>query len=159
MATGAGAFLTRPIVRSVLGIVSMALLLTLAFIFSIAAVKTAVHRKQAQPILDPKSKDNVRTGGYLLGFLLALSSPWNIGFWLAVVGTQQALARSHAYLNSIGLAGAVVLGALTWTIVLSLAVRSGAKIFSGPLWQIWTQALTAAVMLYFAAKLGLQLWG
>ena len=157
MSAGAGAFLTKPIVRAVLGIFSMLLLLVLAVTFSIAAARTAAERKQE--IIDPKPKTNTTTGGYLLGFLLALSSPWNLGFWLAVVGTQQALAHVHAFLNSIALAGAVVLGALTWTIVLSVAVRSGARIFAGPIWQICTQALTAAVMLYFAAKLAFQLWG
>jgi hypothetical protein len=34
----------------------------------------------------------------------------------------------------------------------------GAKIFAHPAWQVSTQALTAAVMLYFAAKLALQLF-
>ena len=57
------------------------------------------------------------------------------------------------------LACAVVMGALTWTIVLCLAVRSGARIFARPMWQICTQALTAVVMLYFAAKLAFRLFG
>ena len=63
-----------------------------------------------------------------------------------------------SFWNSLVLACSVVLGALTWTLVLCVAVRLGAQIFAHPAWQIWTQALTAAVMLYFAAKLALQLF-
>jgi hypothetical protein len=36
-------------------------------------------------------------------------------------------------------------------------VRLGARFFARPGWQIATQALTAALMLYFALQLGLQL--
>ena len=94
----------------------------------------------------------------MLGLIFALSSPWNIGFWLAVVGSQQTVSRAPSFLNSLMLACAVVLGAVTWTIVLCVAVRSGARIFAGPAWQVWTQALTAAVMVYFAVKLAFQLF-
>ncbi len=42
--------------------------------------------------------------------------------------------------------------------MLACAVVLGAQIFAHPpAWQIWTQALTAGVMVYFAAKLALQL--
>jgi hypothetical protein len=40
-----------------------------------------------------------------------------------------------------------------------VAVRSGARIFARPMWQIWTQVLTAAVMIFFAAKLAFRLFG
>ena len=103
-------------------------------------------------------KDGGRRG-YLLGLFFALSSPWNIGFWLAVVGSQQTATTAPSFLNSLMLACAVVLGAITWTIVLCVAVRSGARVFARPMWQIWTQALTAAVMIYFAAKLAFRLFG
>jgi threonine/homoserine/homoserine lactone efflux protein len=106
---------------------------------------------------EPKAAKGPGAGGYFLGFFFAVSSPWNIGFWLAVIGSQQSVARSRAFLASLTLAGAVVLGAVTWTIVLCVAARLGAKIFAAPVWQVWTQALTAAVMLYFAAKLVFQL--
>jgi threonine/homoserine/homoserine lactone efflux protein len=95
---------------------------------------------------------------YLLGLIFALSSPWNIGFWLAVIGSQQTMTTDHSFLHSLTLAGAVVLGAVSWTIVLCSAVRCGARIFARPSWQIWTQALTAVVMIYFAAKLAVQIF-
>jgi threonine/homoserine/homoserine lactone efflux protein len=158
-AAGAGALLNRPTVRTVLGLISFVLLLVLAALFSISAWKTAQkQRRDEEKSLAEQINVTKRRGsrGYLLGFLFAVSSPWNIGFWMAVVGSQQSVARSPSFLSSLTLAGAVVLGAVTWTIVLCAAVRSGAKIFAAPVWQVWTQALTAVVMLYFAVKLALQ---
>jgi threonine/homoserine/homoserine lactone efflux protein len=155
VATGAGALLNQPGVRTVLGIVSLALLLVLVAVFSRAAWRSARRMKNVKP-----SGLTNRSGareGYLLGLLVVLSSPWNIGFWLAVVGSQQTLVSAPSFLNSLLLASAVVLGALAWTVVLCVAVRLGARIFARPIWQVWTQALTAAVMFYFAWKLALRL--
>jgi threonine/homoserine/homoserine lactone efflux protein len=158
VAAGAGALLNKPGVRVFLGITSLTLLLTLAGVFSFTAWKTARRQnaERSNGLSAPTIASN-RRGGYLLGFIFALSSPWNIGFWLAVVGSQQTSTRTPSFLNSFILACAVVFGAVTWTIVLCLAVRSGARIFVRPIWQVWTEVLTAAVMLYFAAKLALQL--
>jgi threonine/homoserine/homoserine lactone efflux protein len=158
-ATGAGALLNKPGVRVFLGVTSLTLLLFLAGFFSFTAWKTA-RRQNAERSnsIGPPTIAGNRRGGYLLGFIFALSSPWNIGFWLAVVGSQQTSTRAPSFLNSLILACAVVFGAVTWTIVLCLAVRSGARIFVRPIWQVWTEGLTAAVMLYFAVKLALQLF-
>jgi threonine/homoserine/homoserine lactone efflux protein len=156
VAAGAGALLNKPGVRAALGITSLVLLFVLAVIFSRAAWQTARRVKNVDA---PDHANQMRARrGYLLGLLVVLSGPWNIGFWLAVVGSQQTLVAAASFLNSLSLACAVVLGALTWTIVLCIAVRFGARIFARPSWQIWTQALTAAVMLYFAAKLALRLF-
>jgi threonine/homoserine/homoserine lactone efflux protein len=158
-ATGAGALLNKPGVRVFLGVTSLTLLLFLAGFFSFTAWKTA-RRQNAERSnsFSPPTIAVNRRGGYLLGFIFALSSPWNIGFWVAVVGSQQTSTRAASFLNSLILACAVVFGAVTWTIVLCLAVRSGARIFVRPIWQVWTEVLTAAVMLYFAVKLALQLF-
>jgi threonine/homoserine/homoserine lactone efflux protein len=157
VAAGAGALLNQPGVRTILGLISLALLLVLAAIFSVSAWRTARHLKRVSAGELPN--DTRGRGGYLLGLFFALSSPWNIGFWLAVVGSQQTATSAPSFLNSLMLAGAVVLGAITWTIVLCTAVRSGARIFARPIWQIGTQALTALVMLYFAGKLAIRLFG
>jgi threonine/homoserine/homoserine lactone efflux protein len=155
VATGAGALLNQPGVRTVLGIVSLALLLVLVGVFSRAAWRSARRMKNLNP--SGLTNRSGARGGYLLGLLVVLSSPWNIGFWLAVVGSQQTLVSAPSFLNSLLLASAVVLGALAWTVVLCVAVRLGARIFARPIWQVWTQALTAAVMFYFAWKLALRL--
>ena len=156
VAAGAGALLSKPGVRTILGIISLVLLVVLAFVFSRAAWESSRRGKSADA--RGLAKKGRAQSGYWLGFLFVLSSPWNIGFWLAVVGSQQTVMATPSFLNSLMLASAVVLGALTWTIVLCVAVRLGAQIFAHPAWQVWTQALTAAVMLYFAAKLALQLF-
>jgi threonine/homoserine/homoserine lactone efflux protein len=159
VAAGAGSLLNKPGVRQVLGFISLALLLILAAIFARAAWRSAnkaATTSDAAEVISPKTR---RGNGYLLGFFFAVSSPWNIGFWMAVVGSQRSITNAPAFMTSLLLAGAVVLGAVTWTVVLCLAVRSGARIFAKPVWQVWTQVLTAVVMIYFAVKLALQLFG
>lgn len=160
VAVGAGALLNRPTVRLILGAISFVLLLILAAIFSAAAWK-AFRRGSNANVADSSAKLKTQRlrGGFWLGLFFAASSPWNIGFWLAVVGSQQTSTAVSSIIGSLFLACAVVLGAVTWTIVLCVAVRSGARIFARPIWQVWTQALTALVMLYFAAKLAFQLFG
>jgi type IV secretory pathway VirB2 component (pilin) len=51
----------------------------------------------------------------------------------------------------------VVLGAVAWTLVFSMAIKQGARIFARPAWQVATQAITSLLMLFFAAKLVLTL--
>jgi L-lysine exporter family protein LysE/ArgO len=146
---GAGAVLNAPSIRRVLAVVSLLLLLFLAFVFARSAWR--IFRTHRSPDDSFGPIQPVRRGGLLLGFFFAVSSPWNLGFWLAVVGSQTV--NSGTIAESLALAGAVVLGALIWTLVLCLAVKLGARAFSRPEWQILTQALTAAVMVWFAIRL------
>jgi threonine/homoserine/homoserine lactone efflux protein len=157
---GAGALLNKPQVRISIAVVSLGLLVILAIFFSLAAWKTARQGqdKQEKPGVLQAAANTGSRGGYLLGFIFALSSPWNIGFWLAVIGSQQAMTMPRSFFDSLTLACAVVLGAIVWTIVLCAAVRSGARVFARPSWQVWTQVLTAAVMIYFAVRLAFQLY-
>src|SRR3712207_407971 len=130
---GAGALLNTPRVRLVLGIVSLVLLLVLAAMFARAAWRIArTHRAQTDAVPTAKRHSG---HGFLLGLTVVLASPWNIGFWLAIIGSQPAqAATSLSY--SLFLAGAVVLGAIAWGCVLCLLVKLGARIFSRPSWQI-----------------------
>ncbi|MFL6515298.1 MAG: LysE family translocator [Chthoniobacterales bacterium] len=145
---GAATVLNSPSIRRLLAIVSLALLLFLAFVFARSAWRVyQTHRAKA----DGGAPQQVKKGGLFLGFIMAVSSPWNLGFWLAVVGSQSI--GNGSVQRSLLIAGAVVLGALTWTLVLCTAVKLGARIFSRPEWQILTQALTAVVMLWFAGRL------
>ncbi len=98
-----------------------------------------------------------RNRTYLLGLLFALTSPWNIGFWLAVVGGQRTFVTHPSLPNSVALAGCVVLGAMAWGIVICTALRFGARFFAEPAWQIGTQALSALVMIWFAVNLAVHL--
>ena len=157
---GAGAILNTPAVRLTLGALSLGLLLFLGGRFARGAWRMA--RKPAQEPVDlPTTNAGIATSprrsrSFLLGFTFAITSPWSMAFWLAVVGSQTALL-SGAFVHSIVLAASVVLGAVAWTLVLCVTVKLGTRIFSRPSWQVWTQALTAVVMLYFAARLAMQL--
>jgi threonine/homoserine/homoserine lactone efflux protein len=156
VATGAGALVGTRSVRIALAAVSLAVLLLLASIYSVGAWRTLKARKPpATPPQNARTKRRV-TGGYLLGFMLAVTSPWNLGFWLAVIGGQQVGKIGGTFGSSLTLAAAVVSGAVTWTLVLCFAVKAGARIFARPSWQFATQALTAAIMIWFAAKVALQ---
>jgi threonine/homoserine/homoserine lactone efflux protein len=154
VSAGAGALINTPAVRMILGAISLALLLFLAAVFSLGAWRSAHNQGTTTETIDPKTRRQMP--GYLLGLTLALTSPWNIGFWLAVIGSQSG-SITGSFVHSVFLAISVVLGAIAWGCVLSIAVQLGARIFSRPAWQVATQALTAIVMLYFAARLVLQL--
>jgi threonine/homoserine/homoserine lactone efflux protein len=151
---GAGALLNTPRVRLVLGGVSFVLLLLLAAMFARNAWRSAQKSKPAEVIsLTDNNGARKKFGGYLLGLTIALTSPWNLGFWLAVIGGQQSVTRDATFGNSLAFAVSVVLGAAAWTLVFSIAIKQGARIFARPAWQAATQAITSALMLFFAAKL------
>jgi L-lysine exporter family protein LysE/ArgO len=156
VAAGAGALLASPGLHLVLGVVSFVLLLSLAFIFARGAWRTA-RLHQAGNEAAAASRPASLSRGYLLGLVLALTSPWNIGFWFAVVGGQGSTQTHNSFLGSLTLAAAVVSGAIAWTIVLCTALKMGSRIFARPAWQIGTQAVSALVMLFFAARL-IWLW-
>lgn len=152
VAAGAGALLASPRLHLALGAISFSLLLFLAFVFARGAWRTA--RADVRGASAPRPEGKLATSrGYFLGLTLALTSPWNVGFWFAVVSGQGA-AQGHAtFLSSLTLAAAVVSGAVAWTIVLCTALKLGARIFARPAWQVGTQAISALVMLFFAARL------
>ena len=154
--TGAGALLNTPRIRLVLAVVSLILLLFLAGMFALRAWRCArPAAREAAPFGDePDNAPRARKyGAYFLGLIMALTSPWNLGFWLAVIGGQQSVTRDSSLGNSLAFAGAVVLGAVIWTLVFSVALKQGGRIFARPAWQAATQAITSLLMLFFAAKL------
>ena len=154
--TGAGALLNTPRIRQILAVVSFLLLLFLAGMFALGAWRAAhLLRGEIPTEGSPSNRGKRMPGrrGYLLGLTLALTSPWNLGFWLAVIGGQQSVTSDPSLANSLAFAGSVVLGAVVWTLVFSLAVKHGGKIFAQPGWQAATQAITSLLMLFFAGKL------
>lgn len=154
--TGAGALLNTPRIRQILAIVSFLLLLFLAGMFAVGAWRSARSLQNKTPTGgDPLSNESrmKERRGYLLGLTLALTSPWNLGFWLAVIGGQQSVTHNPNFGNSLAFAVCVVLGAVVWTLVLSVAVRQGGRFFARPAWQAATQAITSLLMLFFAGKL------
>ena len=146
---GAGALLGSIAIRRGLAIVSLALLLFLAARFALGAWQ--IYRTHRLIGLDATPARTEKRGGFFVGLLIVLLSPWNVGFWLAVIGSQQT--QMTGVRQSLAIAAAVVLGALTWTVVLCSAVKLGARLFARPEWQIATEAITAAVMVWFAIRL------
>ena len=154
---GAGALVDVPGVRPLLGVVSVALLLFLAWTFGRSARSAWRIRRTpgAHPATGAPGRFASAHGGYLLGLTLALTSPWNIAFWLAVIGSQAGGARleTHDFLT---VAAGVFIAAAAWGLCLCSAVRAGAR-FATPAWFIMTNGLTAALMLFFAVQTGLRL--
>lgn len=146
---GAGVLVDVPGVRPTLGVVSVGLLLFLAWTFGKGAWRAwQASRPLVQTSTAPPRRFDTAHGGYVLGLTLALTSPWNIAFWLGVIGSQAG--SEHLRLGgSLLMATAVVGGAATWSFILCALTRMGAR-FARPAWQVVTQGLTAALMLYFA---------
>jgi len=153
VALGAGAIADLPGVRPALAAISLCLLLFLAWSFLSGAWHSWRRRHEPHEEAPAGRFDSAR-GGYLLGISMALSSPWNIAFWLAVIGQQAGAALSLD--RSLVLAASVVTAALAWTVVLCAGVRLGAR-FTTPAFEIVTRAATGALMLWFAARLVLRL--
>lgn len=150
---GAGSLASLPgAKRTLLALSALALFALSMLYFRAAAVAVrAARARQAPP---PGPLDSSR-GGFALGLGIALTSPWNLAFWLGVAGHR---AGTHDLLGSVAFASGVVLGAATWGAVLAGAVRAGAR-FATPGWQVATSLLTGAVLLYFAVQTAwLLLW-
>ena len=154
VALGAGAVAGWRGVRPILSGVSLILLLFLAWTFISGAIQTFRRTRIGKPASPLTGRFDSARGGYLLGFSMALSSPWNIAFWLAVIGAQSG--RQMLLSTSLLLATSVIIAAASWSLVLCMAVRLGAR-FATTAWEIITQALTGILMLYFAVNLLIRL--
>ena len=154
---GAGALLNTPRIRFALALLSFVLLLLLAGMFARNAWGSARETNRQTAAESESVPKRSKYSGYLLGLTIALTSPWNLGFWLAVIGGQQSVTRDPSVTNSLAFALSVVVGAVAWTLVFSLAIKQGARVFARPAWQAATQAITSLLMLFFAIRLLLTL--
>ena len=114
---GVGLFLAGPTARLIMGTVSVALLLLLAFLFLRGAWRAL--RASAETAPTPSRFDS-RRASYLLGATMALSSPWNVAFWLAAIGRPEFSRYGTAALFVV--VAAVIAGALTWGLLWSGSV-------------------------------------
>ena len=156
---GAGVLIDVRGVRTGLGVLSVALLLFLAWTFGRGAWQA--WRMSRTPgnlhAAVPARRFDSAHGGYLLGLTLALTSPWNIAFWLAVIGSQTG--SEHLGLTaSLTVAVGVIVAAAAYSCLFCTAVRMGAR-FATPAWHVVTQGATGLLMLYFALKTVLRLSG
>lgn len=145
VALAAGQIARNTRLEMALGVLSIGLLACLAWMFLRGAWRAWRAHRAGQDLPAPKRLQGAR-GGWLLGFALALASPWNIAFWLAVFGQRGEVL---GLLPSLVLASGVVVGASVWGLVLCTCVRLGAR-FATPMWQVLTEGSTGLLMLYFA---------
>jgi len=142
---GVGVLFAGPTARIVMGAVSVALLLVLAFLFLRGAWRAL--RDGAAPA---SARFDGRRASYLLGATMALTSPWNLAFWLAAIGRPEF--SRHGTPALLVVVAAVIAGALAWGLIWSGSVvllhrQAGA---GGRWWDVGVKVLTAALMLYFA---------
>ena len=94
---GVGLIFAGAKMRVIMGFVSIALLLALAFLFLRGAWRAWL--KAATPATDaPSEKPSHAGGAYALGAAMALTSPWNVAFWLAAIGRPELSGADAAHL-------------------------------------------------------------
>lgn len=152
---GAGLLLSGAAARMALGILSTALLLALAWVFLNSAWRGLHSLRDPAPAV-PERRGSDRAG-YALGLAMALTSPWNVAFWLAVMGRPEVAGRGLA--AALVVAGAVVTGALTWCVVFCSALALLRGRVATPLWEVVAGGATGLLMLGFAVRGALRLAG
>jgi threonine/homoserine/homoserine lactone efflux protein len=149
LALGGGALAESPRVKWGLALASTLLLAGLAAVFLRGAWRSlrAARRGEALPAGSPRFES--RRGGWLLGFLTAFTSPYNLAFWIAMVGQQ--VVRGGGTGTALLFGASVVCGALSWCVVLSAASRLGAGL-PAPAWDAALRAVAAGFLLWFGAR-------
>jgi threonine/homoserine/homoserine lactone efflux protein len=146
---GAGVLIVSAGARLALSLLSAALLLLLAAVYLRGAWRgVAAWRTGASS--DSAGRFDRAGGGYVVGLGLALSSPWNIAFWLAVIGRPETLQAGPA--GALIVAAAVLLGTNLWVLLLSSAVVLLRLRFAGAAWDAVAKGASGLVMLYFAGE-------
>jgi threonine/homoserine/homoserine lactone efflux protein len=146
---GAGALFAGETARLALGALSSLLLLLLAFLFLRGAWRGLARRRMSATEA-PEARFGGTRAGYLLGLTMALTSPWNVAFWLAVIGRPETAQQGAG--TSLVLAAAVILGAMSWCVLLCSAVVLLRLRFASAAWEIAAQGGTGLLMLYFAGR-------
>jgi threonine/homoserine/homoserine lactone efflux protein len=143
---GAGVLL-GPTARAALGWISMGLLFLLAAVFLSSALQDWRRRgMSAEEAVAPRPSS--AQSGYWLGLGMALTSPWNFAFWLAVIGRSDG--AQHGLWGAITTAAAVILGAASWCVLLCTATARLRVVFGGGIWPVVAKAATGVLMLGFA---------
>ena len=148
---GIGFLFVAPLARAIMGFVSVALLVALSLVFLRGAWRAL---KAPRPAAVEPPRFNSRRAGFLLGAGMALTSPWNVAFWLAAIGRPEMSGYRLAELLT--MAAAVLAGALTWGIIWASSVtmlgRRASSGDSGRWWTFGVDLATAALMAAFAVR-------
>ncbi len=155
---GVGLVFTGPLMREIMGVVSVALLIALSFVFLRGAWR-ALTSAQAAPAAP--SRFDSRRASFFLGAAMALTSPWNVAFWLAAIGRPEMAGYATPAL--LVMAAAVIAGALTWGVLWSASVvllhRRADSGAAGRWWAFGVDLATGALMAYFALRSAARLFG
>ena len=153
---GIGILFVAPLARAIMGVVSVALLVALSFVFLRGAWRAL---RGPRPVAADSPRFNSRRAGFLLGAGMALTSPWNVAFWLAAIGRPEMSGYRLAEL--LAMAAAVLAGALTWGIIWSGSVtvlrRRANSGNSGRWWAFGVDFATGALMAAFAIRSAMRL--
>jgi threonine/homoserine/homoserine lactone efflux protein len=153
VALGVGLLFAAPLARAGMGVVSIALLLALATLFLRASWRAFARRDAPQLKPEAPQKFASARGGFGLGAAMALTSPWNVAFWLAAMGRPElAGARAGSLLI---MAASVIAGALTWGIIWATSNAILHRSLEGAAtrwWTIFVDLATGALMLIFAVS-------
>jgi len=147
VAAGAGAVASAPGVRTGLAVVSTVLLVGLAAVFLRGAWRSLGAARRGEPLPPGSPALESSRGGFLLGFLTAATSPYNMAFWVGAVGQQAAQGAGGALL----FAASVVAGTTAWCVVLCTGSRLGARL-PGPALDAALRALAAGFLLWFGCR-------
>jgi threonine/homoserine/homoserine lactone efflux protein len=146
---GAGALLEAPGMHLVLAVLSTLLLLLLAAVF-LRGAWCGLRSWRAGAAPAPSGRFETGRAGVALGLTMALTSPWNVAFWLAVIGRAETAQQGLA--GSLVVAGAVILGAALWCVILCSSVVLLRLRFQSAAWEVLAKGATGLLMLYFAAR-------
>jgi threonine/homoserine/homoserine lactone efflux protein len=153
---GIGILFVAPLARAVMGVVSVALLVALSLVFLRGAWRAL---KAPRPAAVEPPRFDSRRAGFLLGAGMALTSPWNVAFWLAAIGRPEMSGYRLAELLT--MAAAVLAGALTWGIIWASSVtmlgRRASSGDSGRWWTFGVDLATGALMAAFAVRSAMRL--
>jgi len=156
VALGVGTLFTGETTRLVMGVISVGLLLALAVLFLVSAVSSWRRPETAAPATASRFESS--RASVVLGATMALTSPWNVAFWLAAMGRPELAGADAAHLLT--LAAGVLAGAATWGLVWASATSLAHKGLEGGAkrwWTILVDAATALLMLYFAVQSAIRL--
>jgi threonine/homoserine/homoserine lactone efflux protein len=154
-ALGAGLLLGGAATRLVLGVISTALLFGLAGLFLGGAWRGLGLWRRGADL--PAGRFDSTRAGYGLGLGMALTSPWNLAFWLAVMGRPELAGRGLG--AALVVAAAVVTGALAWCIVFGGAISVLRIKAASPLWEVGAKGATGLILFGFALAGALRLAG
>ncbi|RBP17567.1 threonine/homoserine/homoserine lactone efflux protein [Roseiarcus fermentans] len=160
VALGVGLLFTAPLARAAMGVVSIALLIALAGLFLRGAWRAWAGRGGEPEAKPAPSRFGSVHGGFGLGAAMALTSPWNVAFWLAAMGRPELAGAKAAAL--LIMAAAVIAGALTWGVIWATAntlLHRGLDGDARRAWTIFVDLATGLLMLVFAATSAQRLLG